>query len=148
MKKIIAADQFQSGISTLRQLSFGMLDLTFHEQNSIEAFEDCDAFEKNVMKNYAFLPPLENESLSCGFSHVFAGGYAAGYYSYKWAEVLDADAFAAFKEKGLFNKQLAQSFKDNILSRGGTEDPAKLYEQFRGRAPRIDALIERLGLNN
>jgi len=147
IEKIIAADKFQSGLMTLRQLSFGMLDLIYHEQTLPEAFADCDVFEKNVMKNYSFLPPLEEESQSCGFSHIFAGGYAAGYYSYKWAEVLDADAFAAFKEKGLFNKELAASFKDNILSRGGTEDPAKLYERFRGRAPKIDALIERLGLN-
>lgn len=146
MNKIIAADKFQSGLVTLRQLSFGMLDLIYHEQTSAQAFEDCDVFERNVMKNYSFLPPLEDESMSCGFSHIFAGGYAAGYYSYKWAEVLDADAFSAFKEKGLFNKELATSFKDNILSRGGTEDPAKLFESFRGRAPKIDALIERLGL--
>jgi peptidyl-dipeptidase Dcp len=147
MNKIIAADKFQSGLMTLRQLSFGMLDLIYHEQISPEPFEDCDVFERNVMKNYSFLPPLEGESLSCGYSHIFSGGYAAGYYSYKWAEVLDADAFSAFKEKGLFNKELAKSFKENILSRGGTEDPAKLFEKFRGRPPKIDALIERLGLN-
>lgn len=147
MQKIIEADRFQSGLSTLRQLSLGMLDLIYHEQANPDAFEDCDVFERNVMQHYSFLPPLENESISCNYSHIFAGGYAAGYYSYKWAEVLDADAFAAFKEKGLFNKELANSFKENILSKGGTEDPAKLYERFRGRPPEIAALIERLGLN-
>lgn len=144
--KIISSEKFQTGLITLRQLSFGMLDLVFHEQSHAEAYEDCDAFEKNVMVNYTFLPFLENESQTCAFSHIFAGGYAAGYYSYKWAEVLDADAFSAFKEKGIFDQDLAKSFRENILEKGGTENPETLFERFRGRPPKSDALMDRLGI--
>jgi len=103
-------------------------------------------FEENASAKTRIFPAIEEVCMSTQFSHLFAGGYAAGYYSYKWAEVLDADAFSVFKEKGLFNKEVAQSFRENILEKGGTEHPMVLYKRFRGHEPTVDALLERSGL--
>jgi len=105
-------------------------------------------FENNAMASAELLPPVEGCLISTSFNHIFAGGYAVGYYSYKWAEVLDADAFSLFKENGIFDKATAQSFRENILSKGATEHPLELYRKFRGRGPNIDALLERSGLVN
>lgn len=111
-----------------------------------DAIDDVFEFENDVMKPTALLDPVPNTMISTSFSHIFQGGYAAGYYSYKWAEVLDADAFELFQEKGVFDKATAKSFKENILSMGGKEHPSILYKRFRGRAPKPDALIKRAGL--
>jgi peptidyl-dipeptidase Dcp len=103
-------------------------------------------FEKEAWAPAQLLPQLPDTCMSVQFGHIMSGGYAAGYYSYKWAEVLDADAFSLFKEKGIFNQEVAQSFRDNILSKGGTEPPMVLYKRFRGQAPSIDALLQRNGI--
>jgi len=144
--KIIASKNFQTGYFSARQLSFGITDMKWHSLT--DAFKgDVIAFEKEAMEPTQLLPKIEGTAMSPAFSHIFAGGYAAGYYSYKWAEVLDADAFAYFKEKGIFNSDVAASFADNVLSRGGTEHPMDLYVRFRGKEPSVDALLERSGLN-
>jgi len=143
--KIKNSSQFQSGYASLRQLQFCILDMAWHTTNPSDIKSVLD-FEINVTSKAQILPRHPGTNISCGFSHIFAGGYSAGYYSYKWAEVLDADAFEAFKEKGLFNKDVANSFKNNILSKGGTEHPMELYKKFRGREPDINALMKREGL--
>jgi len=109
--------------------------------------EDTQAFEKKVLKPYVLLPDVPEASFCQSFSHIFCGGYSAGYYSYKWAEVLEADAFEMFKENGIFDKTTADSFRENILSKGDTEDPAVLYRNFRGRDPQPEALMRKLGLS-
>ena len=108
--------------------------------------DDAVAFENKAVEQVAIFEPVEGTMTSPQFSHIFAGGYAAGYYSYKWAEVLDADAFAKFKENGIFDRATAESFRKNILEKGGTENPAELYRRFRGQEPSIDALLERDGI--
>ena len=125
-----------------------MLDMAYYSMTTEEVknIEDVAAFEAKAMAQTELFPKVDGALMSTQFGHIFAGGYASGYYSYKWAEVLDADAFALFKEKGIFNKEVAQSFKDNILSKGGSEHPMELYKRFRGREPKIDALLERAGL--
>lgn len=143
--KIKATTQFQAGYSSLRQLQFGLLDMAWHS-TPIEQIKDVDSFEHQVLSRTQLLPFIEGTTRSTNFSHIFSGGYAAGYYSYKWAEVLDADAFELFKERGLFNQDVAESFKTNILSRGGSEHPMVLYKRFRGREPDPDALLRRDGL--
>lgn len=145
VQKIKNAAQFQQGIQTLRQLSFGYLDLSYHDENVSEIKSVYEHEEKQVSK-LQFTPNIKENCMSTAFSHIFQGGYAAGYYSYKWAEVLDADAFELFLQKGIFNKETAQSFKDNILSKGGTEHPMKLYKRFRGAEPDPKALLRRAGL--
>jgi len=145
IEKIVKSQQFLEGYNTMRQLSFGYLDMGWHtlsEEKDTDVFE----FEKEVLEKTALMPKVEGTSTSCQFSHIFKGGYSSGYYSYKWAEVLDADAFEKFKEEGVFNPQVAQSFYDNVLSKGGSEHPSILYERFRGRAPKVDALLKRAGL--
>ena len=107
---------------------------------------DVAAFEKKAWAPTIIVPEIPKAVMSTSFGHIFSGGYAAGYYGYKWAEVLDADAFSLFKEKGIFNKEVAKSFRDNILSKGGTEDPSILYKRFRGQDPTIDALLIRNGI--
>jgi peptidyl-dipeptidase Dcp len=107
---------------------------------------DAIAFETSACDKTRIMPVVDGVGISPAFNHIFAGGYAAGYYSYKWAEVLDADAFSVFKEKGIFNKQVAKSFRDNVLRNGGTEDPMVLYKRFRGQEPTIDALLKRTGV--
>lgn len=145
IEKIKKQQQFLEGLGTLRQLSLGYLDMGWHSTDP-ETITDVEAFEADIMSKYDLYPKEEGANMSCAFGHIFAGGYAAGYYSYKWAEVLDADAFAYFKEKGIFNKEVAQSFKENILEMGGTEDPMELYKRFRGEEPSIDPLLTRAGL--
>lgn len=145
IEKIVKSQQFLEGYNTMRQLSFGYLDMGWHtlsEEKDTDVFE----FEKEVLEKTALMPKVEGTITSCQFSHIFKGGYSSGYYSYKWAEVLDADAFEKFKEGGVFNPQVAQSFYDNVLSKGGSEHPSILYERFRGRAPKVDGLLKRAGL--
>lgn len=145
VQKLIDASNFNTGYACCRQVSFGLLDMAWH--TITEPFEgDVVAFEKKAWAPAAVVPEVPEACMSTSFGHLFAGGYAAGYYGYKWAEVLDADAFSVFKEKGIFNKEVAKSFYDNILSKGGTEDPAVLYKRFRGQDPTIDALLIRNGI--
>lgn len=145
VQNLIDASNFNCGYLCCRQLSFGFLDMAWHTLE--EPFEgDVVVFEKKAWAPTVIVPDIPNTSMSTQFGHLFSGGYAAGYYGYKWAEVLDADAFSLFKEKGIFNKEVAKSFHDNILTRGGTEDPSVLYKRFRGQDPTIDALLERNGI--
>ncbi|XGC80244.1 M3 family metallopeptidase [Bdellovibrio bacteriovorus] len=145
IEKLKASQKFQAGYMSCRQLQFGMLDMAWHSTDP-GAIKDVDSFEEAATAETRLFPRVEGANSSCSFSHIFAGGYSAGYYSYKWAEVLDADAFEYFKEKGLFNQEVAKKFKDNILSRGGTEHPMELYKKFRGREPDPNALLRRDGL--
>ena len=145
VEKIKESASFLEGMATLRQLSFGLLDMAFHSSNPNE-ITDIKAFEKAAMSNTSLYPDVEENCMSVSFSHIFQGGYSSGYYSYKWAEVLDADAFAYFQEKGIFNKEVATKFKENVLSKGGTELPMELYKRFRGREPQPEALLKRAGL--
>lgn len=145
VQKIKDSATFQEGMATLRQISFGLLDMSWHgtdpsgisnvKEQEVKAFEPTDLY-----------PECPDTCMSTSFSHIFQGGYSSGYYSYKWAEVLDADAFAYFKEKGIFNHEVATKFKDNVLSKGGTEKPMELYKRFRGSEPKIEALLKRAGL--
>ena len=145
VNKIKEIASFQEGMATLRQLSFGLLDMAFHSNNPTE-ITNIKAFEKTAFEGTTLYPDVEENCMSVSFSHIFAGGYSSGYYSYKWAEVLDADAFAYFQECGIFNKEVATKFKDNVLSKGGTELPMELYKKFRGQEPKADALLKRAGL--
>lgn len=145
IQKIIDAANYNTGYLCLRQLSFGYLDMAWHSLTE-EFTGDIRTFERNAMERVKLLPTVKDACMSTAFSHIFSGGYAAGYYGYKWAEVLDADAFSVFKQNGLFDKQTAQSFRTNILERGNTEDPMELYKKFRGQEPSIDALLERSGV--
>ena len=139
--------QFQQGLQTLRQLSFALLDLSFHNDQANE-IEDVKDHEMKVMAPFQRTPSIPENIICTAFSHIFQGGYAAGYYSYKWAEVLDADAFEYFKEQGILNPKIAKEFASSILSKGGTEHPMKLYKRFRGKEPNIEALLNRSGLIN
>lgn len=145
VEKIKESASFQEGMATLRQISFGLLDMAFHSNNP-NGITDVKAFEKTTFEGTTLYPDVAENCMSVSFSHIFAGGYSSGYYSYKWAEVLDADAFAYFQEKGIFDKEVATKFKDNILSKGGTELPMELYKRFRGQEPSPDALLKRAGL--
>jgi peptidyl-dipeptidase Dcp len=132
-------------MQTLRQLSFGLLDMQWHGQDPTE-ISSVKVFEEHAFSDTKLYPDVAENVMSTAFSHIFQGGYSAGYYSYKWAEVLDADAFEYFLEEGIFNKEVATRFKDNVLSRGGTEKPMELYKRFRGKEPKPDALLKRAGL--
>lgn len=143
--KIKKAANFQQGYQTLRQLSFGLLDMAYHSQDPA-MISDIPAFEREVMEPTDLLPKVPETVMSTSFAHIFQGGYSSGYYSYKWAEVLDADAFELFQEKGVFDRETADSFVKNILSAGGSEHPSVLYKRFRGREPKQDALLKRAGL--
>ena len=145
VEKIKASATFQEGMATLRQISFGKLDMEWHGQNPSE-IKDVKAFENKAFEGTQLYPETPETCMSTAFAHIFQGGYSSGYYSYKWAEVLDADAFAYFKEHGIFNKEIATKFKENVLSKGGTENPMVLYKRFRGSEPKIEALLERAGL--
>lgn len=145
IKKIKDSSSFLEGRATLRQLSFASVDMAWHSTDPAH-ITSIEEFESKVMDHMDFLPAVKGTSISTAFSHIFAGGYSAGYYSYKWAEVLDADAFEFFKEKGIFNREVAQKFKDNVLSKGGSQHPMKLYIDFRGKEPNPDALLRRAGL--
>jgi peptidyl-dipeptidase Dcp len=145
IKKIKNASTFNEGYSCDRQLGFGLLDMAWHTiKDPVE--KGIAEFETAAMNKTNLFPEIETSNMSCSFGHLFGGGYAAGYYGYKWAEVLDADAFLHFKETGLFNKDTAASFRRNILEKGGTDKPMNLYIKFRGKEPSIDALLERSGL--
>lgn len=145
VEKIKRSAQFQAGWLSLRQLSFGWLDMNWYTTNP-EEITDLDSFETKTLERFRLLPKEPGQNMSASFGHIFGGGYAAGYYSYKWAEVLDADAFEYFKEKGLFNKEVGTKFKNSILSRGGTAHPMDLFKEFRGREPDTTALLKRDGL--
>ncbi|BDB54642.1 peptidase M3 [Flavobacterium ammoniigenes] len=145
VEKIKESASFLEGMATLRQLSFGLLDMAFHSTNPTD-ITDIKAFEKVAFEGTSLYPDVAENCMSVSFSHIFQGGYSSGYYSYKWAEVLDADAFAYFQEKGIFNTEVATKFKDNILSKGGTEHPMTLYKRFRGQEPKPEALLKRAGL--
>jgi Zn-dependent oligopeptidase len=145
IEKIKDSATFHEGMQTLRQLSFGMLDMAWHGNNPSK-IKDVKAFEKAVFADTSLYPDIPENCMSTSFSHIFQGGYSAGYYSYKWAEVLDADAFAYFKQEGVFNKEIASKFKKYILSQGGTQDPMDLYIKFRGQKPNPEALLKRAGL--
>ena len=143
--RIIASRNFNVAYACMRQVSFGLLDMAFYTLK--DAFNnDLFAFEREAWHRAQVLPEVEGTCMTTQFSHIMAGGYSAGYYSYKWAEVLDADAFSLFQEHGIFDAKTAQSFRDNILSKGGTEHPMTLYKRFRGQAPTIDALLHRNGI--
>ena len=145
IQRLIDASNFNVAYACLRQLSFGLLDMAWYTRTT--PFEgDVRTYEKEAWKKAQVLPDIEDTCMTVQFSHIMAGGYSAGYYSYKWAEVLDADAFSLFKEKGIFNKETANSFRENVLSKGGTEDPMVLYKNFRGKEPSINALLERNGI--
>lgn len=147
IQKIVDASNFNVAYACLRQVSFGLLDMAWYTRK--EAFDgDVRSYEKEAWKAAQILPSADQSCMSVQFSHIMAGGYSAGYYSYKWAEVLDADAFSLFKEKGIFNREVATSFRENILSKGGTEHPMVLYKRFRGQEPSIDALLKRNGIIN
>lgn len=143
--KLNRSHKYLAGWASLRQLQFGILDMSFHLADP-KTITNVDEFENKAVAECRILPKISGTNSACSFSHIFAGGYSAGYYSYKWAEVLDADAFEYFKEKGIFNQEVATSFKNNILSRGGSEDPMELYKKFRGREPDPEALLRRDGL--
>ena len=143
--KVEAAKNYLAAYSQVRQLQFGILDMAWH---SLEALPEADtrSFEKKVLAPAAVMPDVPACCISASFGHIFSGGYSAGYYSYKWAEVLEADAFSLFKEKGIFNREVARSFRENILSKGSTEDEAVLYRRFRGHDPQPEALLVKLGI--
>ena len=145
IEKIKESSSFLEGYSTMRQVSFSLLDLAWHSLNS-PFTEDVEVFEKNAMEEAQVLKSIKNTCFSSSFSHIFSGGYSAGYYSYKWAEVLDAEAFERFKENGIFDNKTALSFRDNILSRGGSADPLELFIKFNGKKPSVVALLKRGGL--
>jgi Zn-dependent oligopeptidase len=145
IKKIKESASFQEGIATMRQLSFGLLDMGWHSADP-GGITDIKTFESEQFASTQLYPDVKENAMSTAFSHIFQGGYSSGYYSYKWAEVLDADAFEYFLENGIFDKETATKFKDNILSRGGTEHPMVLYKRFRGQEPKPDALLRRAGL--
>jgi peptidyl-dipeptidase Dcp len=145
VQSIIDSQNFNVAYACLRQLSFGLLDMAWYTRQ--ETFDDNVAsYERKAWKKAQVLPQVDGTCMSVQFSHIFSGGYAAGYYSYKWAEVLEADAFAMFKEHGIFDTETATSFRENILSKGGTEHPMTLYKRFRGQEPTIDALLTRNGI--
>jgi peptidyl-dipeptidase Dcp len=146
VQKIKESASFHEGMKTLRQLSFGFLDMAWHAHKSPETIASVKAFEKAAFADTQLYPDVAENCMSTAFSHIFQGGYSAGYYSYKWAEVLDADAFELFQEKGIFDKETASSFKEHVLSKGGTEKPMTLYKRFRGQEPKPEALLRRAGL--
>ena len=147
VEKIKESATFHQGMQTLRQISFGLLDMSWHGQDPSN-INNVKSHEVEAFKNTTLYPEVAENCMSTSFSHIFQGGYSSGYYSYKWAEVLDADAFEYFKETGVFNKEIASKFKEHILSQGGTEDPMTLYKRFRGQEPRPEALLKRAGLIN
>lgn len=141
---LVTSSQYGAAYSCMRQLMFGFLDMAWHSTRG--PVDDAVEFEAEAIRPVQIFEPVEGSMVSPQFSHIFAGGYAAGYYSYKWAEVLDADAFSVFKKNGIFDRKTADSFRNNILKRGGTENPADLYRRFRGGEPTIDALLRRDGI--
>jgi peptidyl-dipeptidase Dcp len=145
VEKIKDSATFHEGMQTLRQLSLGLLDMSWHSQDPT-SIKSVKTYEDDVFKNTSLYPKTKETCMSTSFSHIFQGGYSSGYYSYKWAEVLDADAFEYFKQEGIFNKMVADKFKNHVLSQGGTENPMTLYKRFRGQKPEPEALLRRAGL--
>ena len=145
IEKIVAAKNYLAGYGQVRQLHFGYLDMAWHTLKEVPSMGTLE-FESQVLAPYAVMPAVAGTGFSTSFSHIFSGGYSAGYYSYKWAEVLEADAFSLFKEKGIFNTEVSTSFRENILSKGSTEDADVLYRNFRGHDPQPEALMKKLGL--
>ncbi|MDY5182835.1 MAG: M3 family metallopeptidase, partial [Prevotella sp.] len=145
IERIVKSRNYNIGYSCLRQVSFGLLDMAYYTKKD-EFTDDIVAFEKEAWSKAMVMRQLPDTCMTTQFSHIMSGGYAAGYYSYKWAEVLDADAFSVFKKNGIFDQQTAQRFRDEVLSKGGTEHPMTLYKRFRGQEPTIDALLERNGI--
>ena len=145
IEKIVAAKNYLAAYGQVRQLHFGYLDMAWHSLKEVPAVSAVE-FEQSVLAPWGVLPAAEGAAFSTSFSHIFSGGYSAGYYSYKWAEVLEADAFSLFKEKGIFNTEVADSFRKNILEKGGAEDEAVIYRNFRGHDPQPEALMKKLGL--
>jgi peptidyl-dipeptidase Dcp len=145
VQKIKDSATFQEGMATLRQISFGLLDMSWHGKDP-SGISNVKEQEAMAFKQTDLYPECPETCMSTSFSHIFQGGYSSGYYSYKWAEVLDADAFAYFQEKGIFNEEVAAKFMTNVLSKGGTEKPMELYKRFRGSEPKIEALLKRAGL--
>ena len=145
IEKVVAAKNYLAGYAQVRQLHFGYLDMAWHSLTELPS-ESAVEFEQKVLAPYAVMPAVEGSAFSTSFSHIFSGGYSAGYYSYKWAEVLEADAFSLFKEKGIFNTEVSNSFRKNILEKGGAEDEAVIYRNFRGHDPQPEALMKKLGL--
>ena len=143
INKIVAAKNFNSGYAQVRQLDFGIIDMAWHTLKEVPG-EETVSFEKTVLAPSTLFPILPDTCISTSFSHIFAGGYSAGYYSYKWAEVLEADAFSLFQEKGIFNREVSNAFRREILSRGSSEDEAVLYRNFRGHDPKTEALLKKL----
>lgn len=146
IEKIKTSATFHEGMQTLRQLSFGMLDMAWHANELPETITSVKDFETKAFAGTNLYPEVKENCMSTAFAHIFQGGYSSGYYSYKWAEVLDADAFEYFKEEGIFNKTVANKFKAFVLSQGGTENPMTLYKRFRGQEPKPEALLRRSGL--
>jgi peptidyl-dipeptidase Dcp len=146
IQRIVDASNFNVAYACLRQLSFGLLDMAWYTRT--EPFEgNVRSYEKQAWLKAQILPSVEDTCMTVQFSHIMSGGYAAGYYSYKWAEVLDADAFSLFQKNGIFDAETANSFRENVLSKGGTEHPMTLYKRFRGQEPNIDALLKRNAIN-
>ena len=145
LDRIVAGKNFLSGYQQVRQLQFGIVDMAWH---SLSELKECSVqnFENETLAPYRTLPAVDGVAVCPSFGHIFSGGYAAGYYSYKWAEVLEADAFSLFKAKGIFNREVAQSFRKNILERGASEDEGVLYRNFRGHEPHPEALLIKLGI--
>ena len=145
IEKISASRNYNAAYLQVRQLNFGILDMAWHDQKTMSE-EPTVEFEKSVLSRMAVLPDVPGTAISTSITHLFSGGYAAGYYSYKWSEVLEADAFSLFKEKGIFSREVAESFRANILSKGGSEDEAVMYRNFRGHDPEVGALLRKLGI--
>jgi oligopeptidase A len=148
--KLLATRTFMGGAATLRQVHFALVDLKLHSRWTPECGQTPEALRREIAANTTVLAPIDDDAFLCSFGHIFAGGYAAGYYSYKWAEVLSADAFGAFEEVGLENEvdicATGRRFRDTVLSLGGSLDPKKVFEAFRGRQPSSEALIRHSGL--
>jgi Zn-dependent oligopeptidase len=145
VQKIIDSANFMSAYQTVRQVGLGRLDMAWHNLDNLPT-ETVEAFEHRATAETSLFPALTGVNTSCSFGHIFQGGYSAGYYSYKWAEVLEADAFEYFKETGVFNTETATAFKNNILSKGGSEHPMTLYKNFRGQEPSTKPLLRKSGL--
>jgi oligopeptidase A len=149
-EKLVAARTFMGGSATLRQVHFSLTDLRLHSSWTPDGSETPEQLRRRIATTTTVLEPIEEDALLCSFGHIFAGGYAAGYYSYKWAEVLSADAFSAFEDEGLENEAAIRAtgrrFRDTVLSLGGSRHPAEVFESFRGRAPSTEALIRHTGL--
>jgi peptidyl-dipeptidase Dcp len=147
INKIKESITFNEGYACNRQLGFAFLDMAWHTLD-IDPAVSVDAFEREAMKKTELLPHVEGTNMSCSFGHLFSGGYAAGYYGYKWSEVLDADAFSLFREKGIFNGETAEAFRKNILEKGGSSEAMEMYRRFRGKEPSLEALLKRSGFKN